>query len=148
MNLIKFNSPIDDFFKVNNTLDSFFKNDFFSHSNHNSTSIPAANVKESEESFQVELATPGKKKEDFKIELDNNILKISSETKLENEEKDENGNYTRREFSYQSFQRMFNLPKNIQNDNIKAKYEEGILIIDLPKKEEVKEKPTRTVLVD
>lgn len=148
MSLIKFNSPIDDFFKMSNTLDSFLKNDFFGSQNAASASLPAVNIKETEESFHVELAAPGMKKDDFKIELENNVLRISSEQKEQHEEKDEKGKYSRREFSYQSFQRTFNLPNTIESNSIKAKYEEGILVIDLPKREEAKEKPSRTILID
>jgi len=107
--------------------------------------IPAANVKENEEGFVVELAAPGKQKADFKIELNHNVLSISSESKTENEEKDEKGNYTRREFSYSSFQRSFVLPNSVDADKISANYENGLLSISIPKKEEVKKKPIRNI---
>lgn len=107
--------------------------------------IPAANVKENEDGFIVELAAPGKQKGDFKIELNHNVLSISSENKVENEEKDEKGNYTRREFSYSSFQRSFVLPNSVDADKISANYENGLLSISIPKKEEVKKKPVRNI---
>ena len=82
-------------------------------------------------------------KEDFNLELNDDVLTISSEKKVENEEKKDN--YTRREFSFQSFKRSFSLPETVDSANIHAKYENGILTIDLPKKEEAKPQPARTI---
>lgn len=108
------------------------------------TTIPSVNVKENADEYVVEVAAPGMKKEDFNIELNNNILTIKSEVKNENEENNER--YTRREFSYQSFQRTFNLNNRvIDENNIQAKYENGILKLHLAKKEEAKEKPARLI---
>jgi HSP20 family protein len=91
------------------------------------------------------MAAPGMKKEDFKVELNNNILTISSEQKHENEEK-EGEKYNRKEFSYQSFQRSFQLSREaVDADNIQAKYENGVLRLVIPKREEVKQKPTRLI---
>jgi len=84
-------------------------------------------------------------KEDFKVELDNNTLTISAEKKIENEEK-EGERYTRREFSYQTFERSFQLAKEVvDSDNIQAHYENGILRLSIPKREEAKQKPTRLI---
>jgi len=105
---------------------------------------PAVNVKETEEGFQVQIAAPGLKKEDFKVEINKNLLTISSAKKAEEESK-ENGKFTRREFSYQSFSRSFTLSQSIDTEKIEAKYEQGILNITLPKREEAKVKPARTV---
>ncbi|MBW7839944.1 MAG: Hsp20/alpha crystallin family protein [Chitinophagaceae bacterium] len=92
------------------------------------------------------MAAPGKKKEDFKIELDGTALSISSEQRNESEEKDDN--YSRREFSYQSFYRTFHLPKDVvDSEKINAKYEDGILKLEIPKREEAKEKPSRLIEV-
>lgn len=108
------------------------------------TTLPSVNVKETTNDFIVEVAVPGMKKEDFKIELENNVLTISSEIQQENEEKEEN--YTRREFSYQSFQRSFNLNNRVVDDaNIAASYQDGILVLTLPKKDEAKTKPSRLI---
>ncbi len=108
------------------------------------TTIPSVNVKENADEYVVEVAAPGMKKEDFNIELNNNILTIKSEVKNENEENNER--YTRREFSYQSFQRIFNLNNRvIDENNIQAKYENGILKLHLAKKEEAREKPARLI---
>jgi HSP20 family protein len=102
-------------------------------------------VKETADSYEVEMAAPGMNKEDFKIELDNNTLTISSETKSENEEKD-GERYARKEFSYQSFQRSFQLAKEVvDSDNIQARYENGVLKLSIPKREEVKQKPSRLI---
>ncbi|WP_236975513.1 Hsp20/alpha crystallin family protein [Membranihabitans maritimus] len=96
--------------------------------------FPLANIKESNESYTIELAAPGKAKEDFIIEVDESKLTIFSEDKKEDEEKNEN--YTRKEYSYHSFQRSFQLPKSIDIDSIHASYNEGILKIEIPKLQE------------
>lgn len=125
----------------------FFDRDFFDASNmgFNDSTMPAVNIKEGKDDFVVEVAAPGMKKDDFKIELDNNILVISSENEDRKEEKD--GQFTRQEFSYQSFKRTFTLPNTIEEKNIKASYKDGILNIILPKKEEAKEKPKRMIKI-
>jgi HSP20 family protein len=133
------------------TVSRFFDDDWnslFDWSTRNFTdtasTLPSVNVKETSENFIVEVAAPGMRKEDFKIELENNVLTISSEVQHENEEKEEN--YTRREFSYQSFQRSFNLNNRVVDDaNIVATYQDGILILTLPKKDEAKTKPSRLI---
>jgi len=129
--------------------DDFFTKDLFDWSNSNystnGTTLPAVNVKETPENFVVEMAAPGMKKEDFKVELNNNVLTISSEQKQEHEEK-EDDKYTRKEFSYQSFQRSFQLSREaVDADNIQAKYENGVLHLTIPKREEVKQKPSRLI---
>lgn len=108
-------------------------------------SLPAVNVKEEEEQFVVELAAPGMKKEDFKVEVNHDVLTISSERKEEHTEGEEKGGYTRREFSYQSFQRSFTLPKTVDAEHISARYEDGVLHLHVPKREEAKVKPARTI---
>lgn len=138
----------------NNTLpaifDDFFSKDLFDWGNSNfsvtGTTLPAVNVKETAENFVVEMAAPGMKKEDFKVELNNNVLTISSQKENENEEKDVNHRYSRKEFSYQSFQRSFQLSRDtVDADNIQAKYENGVLHLTIPKREEVKQKPSRLI---
>lgn len=99
-------------------------------------SDPAANIIESSDSFHLEIAAPGMVKDDFKINLENNILTISVE--VEDQKREEGKQYSRKEFYYGSFSRSFTLPKTIDLDNIKADYESGILKITLPKKEEAK----------
>jgi len=95
--------------------------------------IPSVNITENEKDFNIELAAPGLEKKDFKIEVENGTLTISSEK--EKEEKEERKNYSRKEFSYSSFSRSFQLPENSLQDKIDAKYEGGILKLVLPKKE-------------
>ena len=111
------------------------------------TTIPAVNIKETKDSFVVEMAAPGMTKDDFRVELDGNMLTITSEKKSEYENKEEE-NYSRKEFSYQSFQRTFQLPKEaVDVDKIGAKYENGILHLMIPKKEEAKPKPARMIQI-
>jgi HSP20 family protein len=115
-------------------------------SNFGST-LPAVNIKETDDDFQVEVAVPGKKKEDFTIELDQNVLTISSEDKHEKEETSKDGKYTRKEFNYSSFKRAFTLPETVEQQKIKAVYNEGVLNISVPKREESKQKPKRMIAV-
>lgn len=135
------------------TVSQFFENDWntlFDWSNRNFTqqvmTLPSVNVKETANDFIVEMAAPGMKKEDFQIELHNNMLTIKSE--MEQNEENNNDNYTRKEFSYQSFQRSFNLDHKVVNDaKIKASYNDGLLQVHLPKKEEAKVKPARQIMI-
>ncbi len=128
--------------------DRFFEGDLSDWSNRNfsmtNTTLPSVNIKESPEGFEVEVAAPGFTKEEFIIELNNNILTVSSEKKAESETK-ENENFTRREFSYQSFCRSFTLPSVVNSEQISARYDNGILRISIPKKEEAKAKPVRQI---
>ncbi len=107
--------------------------------------LPAVNIEEKEDRFSLELAAPGKSKKDFNIELDNELLTISSEIKEENKTEDNKRQFTRREFSFESFKRSFTLPDSIDTSKIKASYKNGILIVDLPKREEAKTQPKRMI---
>jgi HSP20 family protein len=125
-----------------------FNREFFNWGNRNysstSTTVPAVNIKENADTFEVEVAAPGMTKEDFKVTLDGNLLTISS-AKEENHE-EQKDNYTRREFSYQSFQRSFELQRDVvDQENIEATYENGMLKLSIPKKEEAKRKEPRTI---
>lgn len=124
-------------------MNEIFKPDWFGGMDNFKVHVPAVNIKENEKDFELQLAVPGRKKEDFQIEVNENVLTISSETK--SEENVENENYTRREFSFASFKRAFTLPETIDEDNIKATYEDGILTFNLPKKEEALPKPKRMI---
>jgi HSP20 family protein len=124
-------------------MNEFFKPDWFGGLENHAATLPAVNIKESEIGFELELAIPGKKKEDFNIEVDNDVLTVSMETKSEDETSEEN--YTRREFSYTSFKRSFTLPETVDNEKIKASYENGILTFKLPKKEDALPKPKRLI---
>lgn len=106
--------------------------------------FPPVNIKETEQSFTVELMAPGKKKEDFSIELDKDLLSISSQIKTENTEQVE-GKFTRKEFTQSSFKRSFTLPETVNNEGINAVYEDGILKITLPKREEELPKAKRVI---
>lgn len=146
MTLVKKQS--DNFFPT--FFENFFNRDIMDWGNMNysstNTTLPAVNVRDTKDEYIIEVAAPGMKKDDFNIELENNQLTISSEKKEEREEKDEK--FTRKEFSYQSFQRSFRLPVNIvEGSKISAKYDEGILCIKLPKREEVKPKPARIIKI-
>lgn len=128
--------------------DDFFGRDLFNWNNTNFsstlTTIPSVNVKESEESFEVEVAAPGMEKQDFRITLDGNLLTISSSKESNNEEN--KGQYTRREFSYQSFQRSFELSKDVvDEENIEARYENGVLKLTIPKTERAKKQAPRMI---
>lgn len=107
--------------------------------------IPAVNILETEDNFRVEVAAPGKTREDFNIELDNEILTISSEVKKEEATNKKEGRFTRKEFNYNNFKRAFSLPDTVNNESISASYENGVLIINLPKKEEAKVQPKRMI---
>ena len=110
------------------------------------TTLPAVNIKETENDFIVDVAVPGMDKKDFKIDLENDVLTISSEKTTNNE--DSNENYTRKEYSYMSFKRSFTLPKGVvDSDKINAAYKNGELKITIPKLEEAKPKPAKLIEV-
>ena len=110
--------------------------------------LPAVNVKETNDAFCIEVAAPGMKRENFKVELQNDMLTISSEIQNQHEENGQEGDYTRREFSYQSFQRSFSLPENrVDGSKISARYTDGILQVMIPKRDEAKVKPPRLISV-
>ena len=120
-------------------MNEIFKPDWFGGMENLSNSvpavnIPAVNIKDNEKNYELELAVPGRKKEDFNIEVDVNVLTVSSEIKTENEISEKN--YTRREFASASFKRAFTLPETIDEEKIKASYEDGILKFTLPKRKE------------
>ncbi len=128
--------------------DDFFNRDW-SNSNFSdtNTTIPAVNIKETAENYEVEVAAAGMTKKDFKVELDGNTLTISSERSNQKEE-GEDEKYSRKEFSYQSFQRTFTLQKDVMDiDKIKAKYDNGLLHLLIPKREEAKQKPPRLIQI-
>lgn len=142
MSLVKFSNFSPELF------DRFFDNSFFDWSSKNfsntNTTLPAVNIIEDDNGFEVEMSAPGFEKNDFKIELNQNVLTISSDKKTEDKEHRE-GAYTRREFSYQSFTRSFTLPDTVEDDKIEAKYEKGLLKLSIPKKEEAKPKPVKLI---
>lgn len=130
-----------------NLMDELLNDDFFggiTNERFNST-VPAVNVKENNDDFTIEVAAPGFEKKDFKIDLNNNLLEISSQKEMNNEE--ENGRVVRKEFCYSSFKRTFSLPETVESDKIKATYKDGILSIQIPKREEAKVKPVRQISI-
>ncbi|MFB9108121.1 Hsp20/alpha crystallin family protein [Flavobacterium gyeonganense] len=146
MNLIKRNGSLNGLPRT--FFDDVFGRELFNWESNNfsttSTTLPSVNIKETSENYEVEVAAPGLDKNDFKVTLDGNLLTISSEK--QNQRTSEQENFTRREFSYQSFQRSFELPKNVvDEDKISARYENGLLHLSIPKKEEAKQKPPRMI---
>ena len=146
MSLVRFNAAHP---AISSVFENFFGRDtdqFFNPARAGNA-VPAVNVREDNETFRVELAAPGLRKEDFKVTLDNGLLTISAETRGEHEEKNEAGQYTRREFSYRSFSRSFTLPNTVEADRIDARYQDGILHLSIPKKEEAKRKGPRQIAI-
>jgi HSP20 family protein len=120
--------------------DDFFRpwNEWFTNGGYRdrALTVPSTNIIEDKDSYKVSIAAPGLKKSDFNIDVEGNMLTISSE-KEENKE-DRDARYTRKEYNYSSFKRSFTLPDEIMKDKIDAKYEDGVLKLTLPKKEEAK----------
>jgi len=142
MNLIRFNQhPVS---LLSELMEDFDRN-FFARTPETRGMVPAVNIRESEDNFVLDVAAPGLKKEDFKINLDNNVLTISSEQKNESEEKIEK--YTRKEFFFNAFSRSFTLPKTIDLDKIRADYKDGVLSISLPKREDAKVAVNREIAI-
>jgi len=137
MNLVKRQKPV-----FTSLIDDLFLNQDWSHIN---SSIPAANIIEADDHYDIELATPGKKKSDFKIELEEGVLTISSETETKFAEKE--GSFSRKEFGYNAFKRSFNIPDSVSTDKISANYKEGILTVSLPKKEEALPQPKKLITI-
>lgn len=126
-------------------VDEFFGRDFLPGMFEFQTGInmPSVNIVEGKDDFRIEVAAPGLEKNDFKINLENNVLTISSEKEDTNEQKEER--YMRREFSYSSFRRSFSLPGTVEADKIAANHSNGVLNITIPKKEEAKVKPAKQI---
>lgn len=124
-----FPSVFSDFFDT----DRFFSNRWFRDFE---DTMPAVNIRENGKSFSVEFAAPGFSKEDFKINVENNVINVSAEKEKSTEKED--SRYTRKEFFYSSFSRSFTLPQIVNADDIVAAYRDGILALDIPKKEEAK----------
>ena len=149
MSLIKFNNRNRLFPSWNNeslknflSSDDFFNNDFFEED----SLMPAMNVMEHDNDFEIEFAAPGFSKKDFEVSIKDNVLNVCGEKKVEKEEKEED--YTRKEFSYNSFKRSLSLPKSVNADqDVKATYKNGILKLNLHKKEEAKEQPKKVIEV-
>ncbi|HIF13864.1 MAG TPA: Hsp20/alpha crystallin family protein [Bacteroidetes bacterium] len=132
---------------IANILDEVFNNDVWGINNLDITKkrFPLVNIIEGEKNFQVSMAAPGLTKPDFNIELNDEVLTISVHKELNNETS--KPKYTIHEFTYNNFSRSFNLPENIDTENISAKYEKGLLIVMLPKLEVVEENKVKTIKI-
>ena len=130
---------MDDFFDNRSWVRDMLPDTFWN----GKTTEPALNIKEADDKFEIELAAPGFAKKDFEITIEDGCLNISAEKSISEEEKE--GDFTRREFSYNGFTRSLQLPESVKEEAIKAKYNDGILRFDLLKKEEVKKKPAKKV---
>jgi HSP20 family protein len=124
---------------------NIFDDDFFPVMSNKTSSMPAVNIREDEKKFMLDLAVPGIDKKDLKIDINEDVLTISSETKNEMEENSDG--YKRKEFSYSSFCRSFQVPENVNREKIEANYKDGILSVALPKFEEEKNKISRQVKI-
>jgi len=133
-------------------LNRFFEGDLMDWSRSNfadtNSTLPAVNIRENKDEFMIDVAAPGMKKEQINVDYENGRLTISSEKREEKKDHSKDA-YTRREFSYMSFQRSFTIPENlVDGEKIKASYNEGILHIILPKREELKPKPARQIKIN
>ena len=124
-------------------MSDIFDDTFFPVLQNSTGSTPAVNIREDEKNYSIELAVPGMDKKDLKIDVNADVLSVSSESQHENEEKKDG--YRRKEFSYTSFVRNFYIPENVDRDKIEASYKDGILSVSLPKQEEEKSKLIRQI---
>lgn len=127
--------------------DDFFNDSFFNKLNgkNGHGNSAAVNVYEDDKAYTIEVAAPGISREDFNLEIENDVLTISTEQKESKEDKDRN--FLRREFNYHSFKRSFELPESVDQEKIHARHEAGILLLSLPKKEEMVQKAPRQIEV-
>ena len=132
-------APWRDFLNVDNFFDSGWLNKW-------ERNFPAVNISENEKSYTVEVVAPGFSKEDFKIKVEDDMLTISAESKYENKENGKDKEYTRREYSYNSFTRSFRLPDDVKDDSINANYKDGVLGLELPKSK-VQVKATKEIAI-
>jgi HSP20 family protein len=128
-------------------VDQFFKDDLFDHvfGWNRSVTVPSVNIVEGDNNYRIELAAPGLGKDDFKIDVEDHQLTISSQKEVKKEEQDDK--YLRKEFSYSSFNRSFILPDWVEEEKIKATHKDGILSVDIPKKDEAKTKMSRNIKI-
>ena len=126
-------------------LEEFFKQDWEPRLSSINTTLPAVNVKDLQKEFLIEIAVPGLQRDNFEIEVDNDLLSISSS--VDNKEELKEGKFTRREFSYQGFRRSFTLPDMVDANKIKANYVDGILVVRLPKLKEALPQPKKRIAI-
>ncbi|MES1250237.1 MAG: Hsp20/alpha crystallin family protein [Chitinophaga rupis] len=132
-----FGSVVDQLFQ--NNLNRWFDDDLWGFNGVSTLKQPPLNIRETGESFELELVAPGLKKEDIHLQVSGNILSISYDHKEDNSQKDSAGQWVRREFKKQSFSRSFNLDETVNVENASARYENGVLHLSLPKKEQAKQ---------
>lgn len=136
---------------VNTLMEDFFSKDIFDWADKNfahvGANLPSVNLKESDKKLEIEMAVPGMKKEDLKVEFDNNMIIISSEKEAEKEESRKKGNYLKKEFHYESFYRSFFLPDYIDENKIEASYKDGILHVIIGKKVSGKGKTIKPIAI-
>jgi HSP20 family protein len=130
-----------------NLVEEFFNGDMFPRffDAENRQSLPAVNIIEGKEEYRIEVAAPGLNKEDFKVNLENNLLTVTSEKEEKQENKDDK--VMRKEFNYYSFSRSFTLPQTVNAEKIRATHKDGILQVIIPKKEEAREKSLREIKI-
>ena len=124
---------------------NFFDDDFLPMLSNRTSSMPSVNIREDENNYNLDLAVPGINKDDLKIDINEDVLTVSSENKSEKEENKDG--YKRKEFSYSSFCRSFYIPENVNRDNIEANYKDGVLSVFLPKQKEDKTRLTRQITI-
>lgn len=124
---------------------NFFDDDFLPSLSSRTSSMPAVNIKEDEKNFVLDLAVPGMDKKDLKIDINEDVLTISSE--VQNETSEERDGYKKKEFNYSSFCRSFYIPENVNRDKIEASYKDGILTVTLPKMQEEKKNLSRRISI-
>ncbi len=149
MTLLKFkNEPASRMMDRSPVVFNELFNNFFDgmlNSNPVTSKVPAVNISETDDNFKLELAAPGFKKDDFKVRIDNDILNISAEQKTE--KKESNERFTRKEFAFESFSRSFTLPELVDAEKVSASYENGVMTLVVPKREEAKPKPAREIKI-
>ena len=124
---------------------NFFDDDFLPMLSNRTSSMPSVNIREDEKNYNLDLAVPGINRDELKIDINEDVLTISSENKSENEESKDG--YKRKEFSYSSFCRSFYIPENVNRDKIEANYKDGVLSVSLPKQEEEKTRLSRQITI-
>lgn len=130
-------------------LHRFFRNDFMNLWDGDATdTIPSINIKEEKDNYKIEMAAPGLKKEDFNIDIERNVLTISSEKENEKREDGEGEKFSRREYNYSSFSRSLSLPENADGSKIVAKYENGLLLLTIPKMGESENRQYKKITVE
>jgi len=128
-------------------VDEFFNRDIWSgFDTRSETNMPSVNIVEENDHYAIEMAAPGLEKKDFEVDLNDNVLTISVNKEEVKEEKKKN--YMRREFSYTNFRRAFSMPTTVKEEDIKATYKEGVLKINIPKKDESKTRPPKHIAIN